>query len=101
MKDRIQVAVGLGWAYSLAPVAGFAALPLCSESSSGWSQWGMRLGMTGGGEGDEDGVVGFCPVGRFDITERSEKWEKRGMQRWIIQGWYKKGGEMSGANEIR
>jgi len=65
MKDRIQVAVGLGWAHSLASVAGFASLTLCSESSSEWSQGGMRLGMTGekgggGREGDEDGVVGFA-----------------------------------------
>jgi len=27
--------------------------------------------------------VGFCPVERADIPERFEKWEKRGVQRWI------------------
>ncbi len=33
------------------------------------------------------------PVGRFDIIERFDAWEERGIQHWISRDGTKKGGE--------
>ena len=43
--------------------------------------------------------LGVLPVGRFDIPERFDAWEERGMQRWIIQGWDSGGGKTSHTTE--
>ncbi len=37
--------------------------------------------------------MGFCPVGRFDIPERFDAWEERGMQRWISRDGTAEGGK--------